>query len=88
VCVPERGEFSLNLPVGAGGATERVRFDEWRRAPPRPLASPAKFALVGDRIELAIPLPESVTIGQPIFPADDGPVDYAAPQTFRRRATC
>jgi DsbC/DsbD-like thiol-disulfide interchange protein len=54
VCVPERGEFSLNLPVGAGGATERARFDEWRRALPRPLASPAKFALVGDRIELAI----------------------------------
>ncbi|MFL6757355.1 MAG: protein-disulfide reductase DsbD family protein [Sphingomicrobium sp.] len=86
VCVPERGEFSLNLPVGAGGATERARFDQWRRALPRPLASPAKFALSGDRIELAIPLPESVTIGQPyFFPADDGPVDYAAPQTFRRK---
>ena len=45
VCVPERGSFSLDLPVGTGAATERARFDEWRRALPRPLASPAKFAL-------------------------------------------
>jgi DsbC/DsbD-like thiol-disulfide interchange protein/cytochrome c biogenesis protein CcdA len=85
VCVPERGEFSLNLPVGSGGAIERARFDEWRRALPRPLASPAKFALNGDRIEIAVPLPESVAIGEPyFFPADDGPIDYAAPQGFRR----
>jgi DsbC/DsbD-like thiol-disulfide interchange protein len=85
VCVPERGEFSLNIPVSRGGPTERARFDEWRRALPRPLASPARFALKGDRIEIAVPLPESVTIGEPyFFPADDGPVDYAAPQGFRR----
>ena len=85
VCVPERGEFSLNLPVGTGGANERARFDEWRRALPQPLASPARFALKGERIELALPLPESVAVGQPyFFPADDGPIDYAAPQGFRR----
>ena len=85
VCVPERGSFSLDVPVGPGGANERARFDEWRRALPRPLASPAKFAIKGDRIEIAVPLPESVTIGEPyFFPADDGPIDYAAPQDFRR----
>ena len=85
VCVPERGEFSLDIPVGTGGPDERARFDEWRRTLPRPLASPAKFALKGDRIEIAIPLPESVTVGKPyFFPADDGPIDYAAPQEFRR----
>jgi len=85
VCVPERGSFSFDLPVGTGPPTERARFDEWRRALPRPLASPAKFALRGDRIEIAIPLPKGVTIGKPyFFPADDGPVDYAAPQGFRR----
>jgi DsbC/DsbD-like thiol-disulfide interchange protein/cytochrome c biogenesis protein CcdA len=86
VCVPERGEFSLDLQVAAGGATERARFDGWRRSLPRPLASPAKFALGDDRIEIAIPLPASVTVGEPyFFPADDGPVDYAAPQQFRRK---
>ena len=86
VCVPERGEFSLMLPVGKGEATERARFDAWRRDLPRPLASPTKFALKGDRLELAIPLPKSVTIGEPyFFPADDGPIDYAADQSFRRK---
>ena len=86
VCVPERGEFSLELPVGKGGASERARFDEWRRALPRPLSSAAKFAIKGERVEIAIPLPASVTVGEPyFFPADDGPIDYAAPQGFRRK---
>ncbi|HEU4498551.1 MAG TPA: protein-disulfide reductase DsbD domain-containing protein, partial [Sphingomicrobium sp.] len=86
VCVPERGEFSLDVPVGAGGASERARFDEWRRALPRPLASPARFGIEGDMIEVAVPLPESVTVGEPyFFPSDDGPIDYAAPQSFRRK---
>jgi DsbC/DsbD-like thiol-disulfide interchange protein/cytochrome c biogenesis protein CcdA len=85
VCVPERGQFALKLPVGPGGGSERARFDQWRRALPRPLANPAKFAVLGDKIEVAIPLPQSVAIGEPyFFPADDGPVDYAAPQAFRR----
>ena len=85
VCVPEQGSISLDLPVGTGPATERARFDEWRRALPRPLASPAKFALGKDWIEIAIPLPASVEVGQPyFFPAEDGPIDYAAQQSFRR----
>jgi len=87
VCVPEQGSIALDLPVEAGPATERARFDEWRRALPRPLASPAKFELGKDRIEIAIPLPASVEIGKPyFFPAEDGPIDYAAPQSFRRPA--
>jgi len=86
VCVPESGSVSLDLPVGSGPPTERARFDEWRRALPRPLASPSKFAMRGEKIEIAVPLPESVAIGQPyFFPADDGPIDYAAPQSFRRK---
>ncbi len=86
VCVPERGEFALDLPVGSGGATERARFDQWRRALPRPLAAPAKFAVTGDRVEIAVPLPASAALEQPyFFPADDGPIDYAAPQGFRRK---
>lgn len=49
VCVPERGEFALDLPVGEGASTELQRFDEWRRALPRPLSSPARFALKNER---------------------------------------
>ena len=50
ICVPEAGTIALDLPVGTGPPSERARFDEWRRALPRPLASPAKFALRGDRL--------------------------------------
>ena len=85
VCVPEQGEVSLNVPTG-GMATADTRFNEWRRALPRPLAAPAHFALAGDKVEIAIPLPASVTLGEPyFFPIEDGPIDYAAPQGFRRK---
>ncbi len=86
ICVPERGRFALDVPVGDGGvATSRPRFDHWRRQLPQPLSSPARFALAGDKLRLAIPLPASVIMGEPyVFPLDDGPVDYAAPQNFRR----
>ncbi|QDP19114.1 protein-disulfide reductase DsbD family protein [Sphingomonas xanthus] len=85
ICVPERGEFALNLPIAPGEAGNRARFDEWRRALPRPLSTPARFAVKGERIEIAIPLPASVAVVEPyLFPAEDGPIDYSAPQSFRR----
>jgi DsbC/DsbD-like thiol-disulfide interchange protein/cytochrome c biogenesis protein CcdA len=85
ICVPERSSFSLQVSVGEGAASERARFDQWRQLLPRPLASPAHFELAGDQLRLAIPLPASVALGEPyVFPLIDGPVDYAAPQSFRR----
>jgi DsbC/DsbD-like thiol-disulfide interchange protein/cytochrome c biogenesis protein CcdA len=84
VCVPEQGEFALDLPVGTG-TPQRPRFDEWRRALPRPLATVGRFAVAGDKLRVAIPLPASVEVGQPyVFPIADGPVDYPARQQFRR----
>ena len=84
VCVPEKGEVSIDIPVG-GPAKADPRFNDWRRALPRPLASLARFATAGDRIEIALALPASVTLGEPyLFPVTDGVIDYAAPQTFRR----
>ncbi|HVM36789.1 MAG TPA: protein-disulfide reductase DsbD domain-containing protein [Sphingomicrobium sp.] len=84
ICVPEQGALALDLPVGSG-VPQRQRFDAWRQALPRPLVAPARFELSGAMLRLAIPLPGSVTVGEPyIFPADDGPVDYAAEQSFRR----
>jgi len=84
VCVPERGEFALNLPTG-GIATIDTRFDDWRRALPRPLAAPAAFALTGSTLKVAIPLPRDVTVGDAyVFPLGDGAVDYAGAQVFRR----
>ena len=84
VCVPEQGEFSLDVPVG-GAVARDTRFDDWRRALPRPLATPARYALTASMIRVAIPLPSSVVVGQPyVFPATDGLIDYAAEQRFRR----
>jgi DsbC/DsbD-like thiol-disulfide interchange protein/cytochrome c biogenesis protein CcdA len=84
ICVPEKGEFALELPVGTG-VPGRARFDEWRRDLPRPLVSPARFELDGNRLRVAIPLPRDVGVEEPyLFPAEDGPIDYAGKQHFRR----
>jgi DsbC/DsbD-like thiol-disulfide interchange protein len=84
ICVPEQGELSLDLPVGSG-TPQRAIFDQWRRALPRPLASVGHFAVAGDKLRVAIPLPASVAVDKPyLFPMADGPVDYAAKQSFRR----
>jgi DsbC/DsbD-like thiol-disulfide interchange protein/cytochrome c biogenesis protein CcdA len=84
ICVPEQGELSLDLPVGTG-TPERAQFDEWRRALPRPLVSLGHFAVGGDKLRVAIPIPADVTVGEPyLFPITDGPFDYAAKQGFRR----
>jgi DsbC/DsbD-like thiol-disulfide interchange protein/cytochrome c biogenesis protein CcdA len=84
ICVPEQGTLSLDLPVGSG-TPNRAQFDEWRKALPRPLASVGRFAVAGDKLRVAIPLPASVSIGSPyVFPAIDGPVDYGAKQSFEQ----
>ncbi len=85
ICVPESGSLSLSLPIGRG-TPNRGQFDEWRRALPRPLASVAQFQAAGDKLRLAIPLPRDVKVERPyIFPATDGPVDYAGKQRFSRK---
>ncbi len=84
VCVPEKGEISLDVATG-GTVVPDPRFNEWRRSLPRPLAAAARFELKGDKLRLAIPLPASASIGEPyFFPSADGPIDYAAPQRFKR----
>ena len=84
ICVPEQGEFGLNLATGRPAAMD-TRFNEWRRALPRPLGSRAFFEVDGDVLRVGIPLPEDVRVEQPyLFPAADGPVDYAGKQKFRR----
>jgi DsbC/DsbD-like thiol-disulfide interchange protein/cytochrome c biogenesis protein CcdA len=84
ICVPEQGSFGLDLPAG-GGTPRRAQFDEWRRALPQPLLTPAKFDLAGEKLRVAVPLPRETTLGEPyVFPLVDGPVDYGAQQQFRR----
>ena len=84
ICVPEKGDVSLDVAT-SGSVASDPRFDDWRRALPRPLAAPAHFEAKGDKLRIAIPLPASARIGEPyFFPTEDGPVDYAAPQSFKR----
>ena len=84
ICVPEQGELSLDLPVGSG-TPNRAEFDGWRRALAQPLATVGHFAVAGDTLRVAVPLPASVDVREPyIFPIPDKVVDYEAPQSFRR----
>jgi DsbC/DsbD-like thiol-disulfide interchange protein/cytochrome c biogenesis protein CcdA len=83
ICVPERGSIALNLPVGAGARD--LRFDQWRAKLPRPLGSPATYAMQGNRLRVAVPLPASVPVGKPyLFPITEDVALYAEPQLFRR----
>jgi DsbC/DsbD-like thiol-disulfide interchange protein/cytochrome c biogenesis protein CcdA len=85
ICVPESGELALDLAVGSG-TPNRAQFDQWRKALPRPLASVAHFQIAGGSIRLGIPLPRDVKVEQPyVFPAVDGPIDYAGKQRFSRK---
>jgi DsbC/DsbD-like thiol-disulfide interchange protein/cytochrome c biogenesis protein CcdA len=84
ICVPEEGELSLDLPVGSG-TTDRAEFDAWRQKLPQPLASVGRFAVAGNKLRVAIPLPASVKVDKPyLFPMIDGAVAYEAKQDFSR----
>jgi DsbC/DsbD-like thiol-disulfide interchange protein/cytochrome c biogenesis protein CcdA len=84
ICVPEQGQLALDLPVGSG-TPNRAQFDDWRRALPQPLATVGRFEASGDTLRVAIPLPASVSVGEPyVFPITDKVVDYEAKQGFRR----
>lgn len=86
ICVPEQGELSLDLPTGTGtGAPNRAQFDGWRKELAQPLVTVGHFAVDGDKLRVAIPIPASVEIREPyLFPITDNVVDYEAPQSFRR----
>jgi DsbC/DsbD-like thiol-disulfide interchange protein/cytochrome c biogenesis protein CcdA len=85
ICVPEKGELSLDLPIGAG-SPNRAAFDQWRKALPRPLASVARFEVAGNAIRVGIPLPRDVKVEKPyFFPSVDGPIDYVGEQHFSRK---
>jgi len=88
ICVPERADLSTVLTVGDGAVTPALRaaFDGYRAALPRPLGGRARFAVVGGRYRMAVPMPASVAVRDPyFFPLTDGVIDYAAPQRVTRR---
>jgi DsbC/DsbD-like thiol-disulfide interchange protein/cytochrome c biogenesis protein CcdA len=95
ICVPERGSFSISLPVGSaqvaaqGGAAD-PRMAEWRAAIPPQLDSEGSFQVVGETLRLAIPLPAALALEQPhVFVGQKELGDglqpaYASVQSFSR----
>jgi len=85
VCVPEKGRLETTLTIGTSGKAD-PRFDGWRQRLPAPLAERSDFALTGDTVRLAIPLPATLGLGTPhLFLNTENLIDYAAPQAFRRK---
>jgi thiol:disulfide interchange protein len=89
LCVPERAELALDLPVGAGQAdpSREAEFAAARAALPRLLTTPGVFQSDGKRIRLSVPLanPDGVT-GAHFFAGDDRSFLFASPQTVTRTA--
>jgi len=84
ICVPEDADLALTVTVGQP-AQRDARFDGWRAALPAPLGSAAHFAIAGNTVRVAVPLPAAVKLDDPhLFVATDSVVDYAAPQVFSR----
>ncbi len=79
ICVPEQAHLTLDLAT----ATNDGEFDKWRAAIPALLDSPARFAVRGERLWIAIPLPASMAVGDPhVFLTERDVVQYAGTQTF------
>ena len=84
ICVPEEGDLALTVTVAPPGPRD-ARFDSWRAALPAPLGSAARFAISGNTVRIAVPLPAAVQLDDPhLFVANDRVADYAAPQVFSR----
>ena len=84
LCVPQRASLSTVVQVGEGGAVH-PRFADWRAAIPPLLDQSAQYEVTDQALRIAIPLPRAMAVTDPhVFIAEDGVVDYAAPQVFRR----
>jgi DsbC/DsbD-like thiol-disulfide interchange protein/cytochrome c biogenesis protein CcdA len=84
ICVPERAELEGAVTIGSGA--KDPRFAAWRAALPAPLGQPARFAVEGRTLRIAIPFPASAPVSDShFFIVETGQLDYAAPQRFLRQ---
>ena len=82
ICVPERADLTLDSAVAA----KDPRFDRWRGSIAPLLDQPARFAIEGAALRLAIPLPAALPVTDPhVFIEQHDLVNYAAVQTFTRQ---
>ncbi len=83
LCVPENATVTLPLTIGNGAtdANGGYRIALAQAALPKPAAWAARWAVANGRFVLAVPFgsPAKVRAAY-FFPAEDGAIDYAAPQ--------
>jgi len=85
LCVPETANISTEINVGAAPGARDPSFDRYRQALPRPLASPAHFAVANGRLRIAVPFPARARLSDPyVYPATDHALRYAAAQAVSR----
>ncbi len=87
ICVPEDGEFGTTLVIGTGDISKEAQsqFDAWRQKLARPLGSEARFAVEGNGVRLAIPLPLSVDASDAwFFSETENLLSYNASQKVTR----
>lgn len=81
ICVPQRVQLTLD----PAAAAPDPRFDRWRAATAPLLDQPARYAIDGKRLRVAIPLPAAVALPDPhLFVEQRDLLNYAAAQTFSR----
>ena len=86
LCVPQWGTLRAEVEISSPAETRDARFAAWRGAIPPLLDREAIFERRNETLRLAIPLPASMAVGEPhAFIETERLVDYAAPQTFRRK---
>jgi DsbC/DsbD-like thiol-disulfide interchange protein/cytochrome c biogenesis protein CcdA len=84
ICVPESATVTVQVTTGRTGPRNPA-FDQYRRAQPRPIAEPARFAVQGDRLRLAIPLSASTALPDPyVFVATADTIRAGEPETISR----
>jgi thiol:disulfide interchange protein len=87
ICVPESAQVALDLTVGPAtvAGPDEALIDRFRQTLPKPLGSEARFEVAANKLRLAIPVPETLDIGEPyFFPLTDGALAYSAVQSFSR----
>ena len=84
ICVPETANVTVQVSTGTPGARNPA-FDEYRRALPRPIAEPARFAVEGGQLRIAIPLSASTALPDPyVYVTNADTIRHGEPLTISR----
>lgn len=84
ICVPETATVTVQVTTGRTGA-RNAAFDTYRSALPRPMAEPARFAVQGNRLRLAIPLSAATALPDPyVYVANDDVIKEGEPESISR----